>query len=149
MRLPNGSTMYSMNRVARRGVRPNGYFSAALLLVVGLTTAACQSLRAYEGPKLKRDEVAQVDGDLRISAGAPMSLILRRVDDLDLGLRYNGARLLPGQHDVLIDCTVTETKHVSRHHLVVDVAAGHKYRFVADTGPGNRECENVRLIELN
>jgi hypothetical protein len=115
--------------------------------MVGLMLAACQSLKTYDGPKLPRDEVARIWGDLRISAGAPMSLILRRVGAMDLGLRYRGVNVLPGQHDVLIDCTVTESRHISRHHLTVEVAAGRTYRFEADTSPGNRECANVRLVE--
>ncbi len=106
----------------------------------------CQSLQAYEGRKLRSDEVAQVDGDLRLS-GAPLFVILRRVDDLDLSVLQSSVKLLPGEHDVLIDCTVTESKHTSRHHLTIDVEAGRSYRFVADTAPGNRQCSVVRLVE--
>lgn len=131
---------------AYRLLPDGGVLHLLLAFMVLLTLTACQSLNVYEGPKLARDDVAGIRGDLRISAGAPMSLILRRVDGADLGLRYNGANVLPGEHDVLIDCTVTETSHISRHHLTVEVAAGRTYRFAADTGPGNRECTNVRLV---
>ncbi|HTE41683.1 MAG TPA: hypothetical protein VK629_12685 [Steroidobacteraceae bacterium] len=112
-----------------------------------VSTVGCQTLQAYDGSKLRDNEVARVEGDLSLAAGAPISVILRRIDELDLGLLQSGAKVLPGEHDVLIDCTVTESKHTSRHHLTIDVAAGRKYRFVAETARGNRECSAVQLIE--
>jgi hypothetical protein len=57
--------------------------------------------------------------------------------------------VLPGEHSLLIDCTVTESKQTRRHHLDVDVDAGVKYRLVANTGPGNRECTDVQLVATN
>lgn len=108
---------------------------------------ACEALRTYEGTHRPADEIARISGDLRFRAGAPISVILRRVDEFDLGLRYSGADLLPGKHHLLVDCTVTETGHVSRHHLDVDVDAGSRYKLVANTLPGNRECSDVQLVE--
>jgi len=117
-------------------------------LIVGLTLVGCESLRSYEGPRLPDSELAHIAGDLRVTSGAPLSVILRRVDNVDLGLRYSGVDVLPGAHSLLIDCTVTESKHTSRHHLDVDVYAGVKYRLVANTGPGNRECVDVQLVSV-
>jgi hypothetical protein len=119
-----------------------------LIFIVGLTMIGCASQRGYEGPSQSASDVAHIAGDSRI-AGAPLSVILRRVDDLDLGLWYSGVDVLPGEHTLLIDCTVTESKQTSRHHLDVDVDAGVKYRIVAATTPGNRECMDVQLVSTN
>jgi len=118
-------------------------------VIVCLTLFGCESLRGYEGARRPSSELAHIVGDMRVTAGTPLSIILRRVDSLDLGLRYNGIDVLPGAHSLLIDCTVTESKHTSRHHLDVDVYAGVKYRLVADTGPGNRECRDVQMVSVN
>ena len=118
------------------------------IVVIGLTLAGCGSVRIYEGPSRSARDVAHIAGDSRI-AGAPLSVILRQVDDQDLGLLYSGVEVLPGEHSLLIDCTVTESKQTSRHHLDVDVDAGVKYRIVGTTGPGNRECTDVQLISTN
>jgi hypothetical protein len=119
------------------------------ILSIGLMLSGCDSLRAYEGPRRPRSELAHIVGDSRVSAGAPLAIILRRVDELDVGLRYNSVLVSPGAHTLLIDCTVTESKHTSRHHLDVDVDAGVKYRLVADTARGNRECAAVQLVSVN
>lgn len=127
-------------------VRGVAWFVVALFMSAAL--AGCESLQLYEGARQDSREVARIVGDSRIS-GAPVSLILRRVDNRDVGLRYRGVEVLPGAYTLLIDCTVTESKHTSRHHLDVDVDAGVKYRLVAGTGRGNRECVDVQLVSVN
>ena len=101
--------------------------------------------QSYEGPKLPVDEVAHISGDLRITAGAPMSVILRKVDDRVLGLSENGVTVLPGPHRLLVDCLIRETGGASRHSIDAEVSAGRRYKLVADFGPGLRGCESVRL----
>jgi hypothetical protein len=118
-------------------------------LILGLTLAGCESLRGYEGPRLPDSELAHITADSRFASGMPLSIILRRVDSFDLGPRYSGVKVLPGAHSLLIDCTVTESRQTTRHHLDVEVYAGVKYRLVADTGPGNRECVDVQLVNAN
>jgi hypothetical protein len=120
-----------------------------IVSLISVLATGCQSLRAYDGPERESRELAHIAGDLRITAGAPLSIILRRVDNETLGLRYSGVDVLPGTHTLLIDCTVTESKQTSRHHLDVDVDAGVKYRLVANTGPGNRQCVDVQLVSVN
>jgi hypothetical protein len=122
---------------------------APCLWVILCLSAGCQSLRAYDGPQLQESELAHITGDSRFAYGVPLSIILRKVDGMEVGSRYNGVNVLPGTHSLLIDCTVTESKHISRHHLDVDVYAGVKYRLVADTGAGNRECVEVQLVSQN
>ena len=120
-------------------------FAPLLAVGVGLMLSACESLHLYEGEKRPTKELAQIAGHMRISGSLPVTVSLRRVDEEELGVRYRGAYVTPGEHDLLIDCTVTESKHTSRHHLRVTLDAGVKYRLVGNTGPGNRRCEDVQL----
>ena len=117
-----------------------------LALGVTLMLSACESVHLYEGDRRPTKELAQIAGNTRLSGSLPVTVAIRSVDEEELGVRYRGAYVLPGDHDLLIDCTVTESKHTSRHHLRVDVDAGVKYRLVASTGPGNRSCEDVQLV---
>jgi hypothetical protein len=122
------------------------YRQALVVLGIGLTLAGCESLVLTDGPPPPRDQLAQIVGDTRLGGSLPLVIAIRRIDGRELGLRYSGAYVAPGEHDLLIDCTVTESKHTSRHHLRVDVDAGVKYRLVADTGRGNRSCVEVQLV---
>jgi hypothetical protein len=117
-----------------------------VVLIVGLIVSGCESLHLYEGDKRPREQLALITGDSRLSGSLPIRAVIRRVDEEDLGMRFQGVYVLPGDHDLLIDCTVTESKSTSRHHLRVDVDAGVKYRLVANTGPGNRSCNEVELV---
>jgi hypothetical protein len=113
---------------------------ASLLLLAG-----CMTFKGYEGPRLPLDEVARVQGDYKMRAGAPVSLLLRQVDGLTVDVRFSEVDLLPGTHSLLIDCVVAGGAG-GRHRLEVDLAAGRRYVIVSETGPGNRECTDVRLI---
>jgi hypothetical protein len=110
-----------------------------------LACTGCMTQQSYEGPKLPADEVARISGDLRVTAGAPMSVILRKVDDRVLGLSENGVDVLPGPHRLLVDCLIRETGGSSRHSIDAEVSAGRRYKLVADFEPGLRGCESVRL----
>jgi hypothetical protein len=66
------------------------------------------------------------------------------VDGLAVDVRYSAVDLLPGIHTLLVDCSLLGGS-VSRHRLNVDVVADRRYMIVAETGPGNRECAEVRL----
>ncbi len=113
--------------------------------MVSLLLEGCMTLKGYEGPRLPLNEVARVQGDYKMRAGAPVSLLLRQVDGLTVDVRFSEVDLLPGQHSLLIDCVLTEGAG-GRHRLEVDLAAGRRYVIVAETGPGNRECTDVRLL---
>lgn len=101
--------------------------------------------QGYEGPRLASDEVAHISGDLRITAGAPISAILRKVDDHVLGVSESGVDVLPGEHKLLVDCLIRETSSTSRHAIDATVQAGRRYKLVPDAAPGLRECASVRL----
>ena len=120
-----------------------------IYLIASVFVSGCETMRGYDGPSRPRSAVARIVSSMHISAGEPISIVIRRVDNTDVGVRFNSVDVLPGGHSLLIDCTVTESKLTSRHHLDVDVEAGGKYRLVANTRLGNRECDNVELIAVD
>lgn len=107
--------------------------------------SGCGTVQLYDGARRDADEVARVTGDLRINAGSPLTIVLREVDNTPLNIGQNAVEVLPGQHRFLVDCRIAETQSVSRHAIETDVAAGRRYRLVAETGPGLRECTQVTL----
>lgn len=116
------------------------WFAAVLLLCGG-----CMTQQIYDGEKRSRDDVAHISGDLRFTAGAPLSALLRQVDGRDLGVGENAVDVLPGSHRLLVDCRIRETDSTTRHSLEVEVSAGRRYKLVAETGARLRECTSVRL----
>jgi hypothetical protein len=89
--------------------------------------------------------VARISGDPVITAGSPITVVLRRVDEHDIGLTQTSVEVLEGEHDLLVDCRLAETKSVSRHSLKVTVYGGRKYRLRPESGPGLRGCSGVSL----
>lgn len=121
--------------------RHGAFWFAAVLLLCG----GCMTQQIYDGEKRSRDDVAHISGDLRFTAGAPLSALLRQVDGRDLGVGENAVDVLPGSHRLLVDCRIRETDSTTRHSLEVEVSAGRRYKLVAETGAGLRECTSVRL----
>jgi hypothetical protein len=115
--------------------------------VLGLTVicGGCMTVQMYDGPRRERGEVARISGDLRITAGAPLSVILRQVDGHTLNVGQTSVEVLPGTHKLLADCKIAETDSVTRHAIDVEVFAGRQYQLEAQTGPALRECTNVTL----
>jgi hypothetical protein len=124
-------------------VLPIGVVAACALL------AGCMTLQAYDGPRHSKDEVAHVKGDPHLRAGVPVSVFLRKIDERDLDPRYNAVDVLPGKHMLLVDCEVAETHSVTRFPLEMYLEPGTAYALEAETGPGNRACENVRVKVLD
>jgi hypothetical protein len=123
-----------------------------LRLCLAVTVAACSgcmSVQLYEGPKRDRDEVARISGDPVVTAGSPITVVLRQVDDQNIGLTQSSVDVLEGEHRLLVDCRIAETKSVSRHALEVEVSGGRNYRLRAETGPGLRECTGVTLEAID
>ena len=118
--------------------------AAPLLLVAG-----CMTVQGYDGERRERDEVARISGDLRVTAGAPVTVILRRVDGRQLSVGESSVDVLPGSHKLLVDCRIAETDSVSRHALDVEVSADRRYRLVAEAEPGLRGCSAVSLQALD
>jgi hypothetical protein len=116
-----------------------------LLLPAALMVTGCSTLRAYDGPAREPDEVAVISGDLRFTAGAPLSLLLRSVDGQPLDARYNGVEVLPGKHVFVVDCVLRETQSTSRHEVTAEVDPGTHYGFTAEMAPAMRGCASVEL----
>ena len=103
-------------------------------------TAGCGSLRAYEGERLPAGERAVVRADPALSAGLPVEVILRKVDDYEVPVGRRSVELAPGSHRFVVDCRVPEAGVVTRFVLDEEVEAGGSYRLVADaTARGCRE----------
>jgi hypothetical protein len=119
----------------------------AVLLM--LACAGCGTAQVYEGPKRGSDEVAHISGDFVVTAGAPVTVILRQVDGRDLSVGQSSVEVLPGTHHLLVDCRIAETQSVTRHDIETEVSAGRHYRLAAETSPGLRGCTNVTVAETN
>jgi hypothetical protein len=115
------------------------------LVAIALACGGCMSAQLYDGPKRDRDEVARISGDPVVTAGSPITVVLRQVDDHDIGLTQTSVEVLEGKHTLLVDCRIAETGGGSRHSLEVDVTGGRKYRLRAEAGPALRECSGVTL----
>jgi hypothetical protein len=109
-----------------------------------LMSGGCMTLQSYEGEKLSASEVARISGDLRFT-NAPVTVILRQVDGRTLSVSESAVEVLPGPHTLLADCRIAERSSVSRHTIEAEVAAGRRYKLVAETGSGMQGCLEVRL----
>ncbi|HEY5758246.1 MAG TPA: hypothetical protein VIU34_20610 [Steroidobacter sp.] len=117
--------------------------------MTAVLTGGCMSVQLYDGPKRNKDEVARITGDPVVTAGSPVTVILRQVDGHDIGVTQTSVEVLEGKHNLLVDCRIAETKGGSRHSLDVEVFGGRKYRLRAETGPALRECTGVTLESVD
>ena len=63
--------------------------SSSVHVLLGCRCAGCggcMSAQLYDGPKRDRDEVARITGDPVFTAGSPITVVLRQVDDRDIGI---------------------------------------------------------------
>ena len=58
----------------------------SLLAIAAVLAGGCMSVQLYDGPKRDRDEVARITGDPVVTAGSPVTVILRQVDGRDIGV---------------------------------------------------------------
>lgn len=119
-------------------------YSAAAIGVLGL--AACATYQAYDGPAHSSSDTAIVRGDAKLRAALPLALVIRSVDGRAVDLRYSSVALAAGHHEIIVDCQVGDAKGTtSRHHVVLDVQGGERYRLQADMKPRDKTCERVYL----
>ena len=117
-------------------------------LLAGLTLfAGCATERTYEGPARPAAELATIEGAPRVNAGLPLAPVLRKVDDLVVGIEYSRVSVLPGTHRVIVDCVMSETHTTTRFPLEIETYAGRRYVLVAESAPGNQRCGAVRVDE--
>lgn len=117
----------------------------SLVALAATLGGGCMSVQLYDGPKRDQDEVARISGDPVVTAGSPITVVLRQVDGRDMNVAQTTVEVLEGKHELLVDCRIAETKAVTRHVVEAEVFGGRKYRLRADTGPALRECIGVRL----
>lgn len=115
------------------------------LVAIAPLCSGCLSTKLYEGAKRDANEVARITGDPVFTAGSPITVVLRRVDEHDISITQTSVEVLEGEHDLLVDCRLAENKSVSRHALKVTVYGGRKYRLRPESGPGLRGCSDVAL----
>ncbi|MGH8242831.1 MAG: hypothetical protein ACRETY_05705 [Steroidobacteraceae bacterium] len=120
------------------------YMKGRVPFVAAALLAGCATERAYEGPRLPAEERAIVRADPVVSAGLPVQVRIRKADGRDIGLSASNVELPPGRHTLVVDCLVAETDALRRFTLETELAAGGRYRLVANATA--RNCEAVELI---
>ena len=116
---------------------------AGAWLAVLLT--GCAATPGYEGPRRAAGEVAVVSASLPVTAGAPVTVRLRKVDGAVIAFGVWRVELEPGQHQLLVDCTTRDPDRTARFGLDVDVDAGTRYRLVPVVGSPQEGCTAVAL----
>ena len=114
------------------------------ILCAAALQAGCGTMQAYEGTRLPAGERAVVHADPSVSAGLPVEVILRKVDDFELQVSSASVELRPVAHRFIVDCRVPEAGVVTRFVIDAEVAAGGRYRLVADATA--RGCRSVELL---
>jgi len=107
--------------------------------------ASCATRQAYEGPARPTGQVAVVEGDPKFRL-APVSVFLRSVDGQPLRDTQSSASLLPGEHELTVDCVVAESGDRQRMRLQVVLQAGVRYHLEPQLVLANQSCESVRLV---
>lgn len=120
-----------------------GLMLAAATLGATLGAAGCGHLQAYAGARLPKADRAVVRADPSVSAGLPVQVILRKVDEYEVPVSKTVVELQPGRHSFLVDCRVPEAGVVTRFAIEAEVVAGGSYRLVADAT--SRGCREVVL----
>lgn len=118
-------------------------FARAAAALSPLLLLGCTALQAYDGPALPRAEVAILRADPVLSAGLPVEVVLRKVDERRVPPARNVVAVLPGTHTLMVDCRLPEQGSTTRFVLEVDLEAGASYRLEADATA--RECRDVSL----
>jgi hypothetical protein len=112
-------------------------------LLACLALAACGSFRAYEGSPLEASGRALVRADPAFTAGLPVQVLLRKVDEIAVPASRSSVELAPGRHVFVVDCRLMETGSTTRFVVEAEVEAGAAYRLEAEaTAVG---CERVEL----
>ena len=118
---------------------------ALMCVLAGCGLQACMTVQTYDGPRREKDEVAHISGDMQFNGNAPISVVLRRVDEHVLSVGQSAVDVLPGKHTLLVDCRIQETGGVSRFSIEHEFFAGERYKLTAETGAGLRECTAVHI----
>lgn len=116
----------------------------ALALLCAMTLA-CTTQQAYSGAARAADEVALIKGDPKFRL-TPVAVYLRSVDGKALADTQASVQVLPGEHELVVDCVVSTSGDRQRIRLQIMVQAGERYRLEPQLVGANQACETVRLI---
>lgn len=114
-----------------------------LAILAGALCASCASVTV--GEITPAAPAAYLSADPRFNAGLPVTVALRKIDEIELSPFHSRARLAPGPHRLLVDCSVAGTQSTARFVINLDAVPGAHYRLAADLAPGNRRCAEVRV----
>lgn len=118
---------------------------AAIALVCAMLLA-CSTQQAYSGAARPAEEVALIKGDPKFRL-TPVAAYLRSVDGGVLGDTQSSVQVLPGEHELVVDCVVSSSGDRQRIRLQIVVQAGERYRLEPQLVGANQSCETVRLIK--
>lgn len=118
----------------------------ALIAVACAMLLACATQQAYPGAARPADQVALIKGDPKFRL-APVAAYLRSVDGEAVGDTQYSVQVLPGEHELVVDCVVSTSGDRQRIRLQVVVQAGEQYRLEPQLVSANQACETVRLIK--
>jgi hypothetical protein len=107
---------------------------------------ACSTQQAYSGAARPAEEVALIKGDPKFRL-APVAAYLRSVDDQVMGDTQSSVQVLPGEHELVVDCVVTTSGDRQRVRLQIVVKAGERYRLEPQLSGANQVCDTVRMIK--
>lgn len=118
------------------------------ILLMGILAglAGCGTERAYEGPEKPMAEAALIVGAPQMTSGVPIKAVIRKVDNRVPKFGMSTMAVLPGRHEVLVDCVMANHATV-RFPLVIEAEAGRQYVLRAESTPGNRTCADVKVDE--
>lgn len=134
-----------LNKRGECGLVPVTLFVRMVVALCGGALSACAATPGYQGPVRGAAEVAVVSASLPITAGAPVTVQLRKVDDTVIPFGVWRVELLPGKHELLVDCSTRNPARTSRHRLPVEVEAGGRYHLVPVAGTPQEGCTTVTL----
>ena len=127
----------------------NNFVNSRALLALSISVCSgCTTVNMAEDTKAAAanapPQLAHISGDYHVTAGAPVSVLLRSVDDQPLKFWQTAVDVNSGEHRLLVDCRVKEGEKLSRYELNVSVDANVSYALVADANP-QYGCTAVRL----
>jgi hypothetical protein len=117
------------------------------LVVLAWLTSACGTLPVAAGDGESGEPAGTIWGDYKWRFNSPVNVYLRKVDDRSLSSFEYSAKVLPGEHELLVDCGVGKSNNPSRYIIKVKTEPGVSYRLKAVLASGNRECSGVELVE--
>ncbi|MCW8846940.1 MAG: hypothetical protein OQK99_13990 [Gammaproteobacteria bacterium] len=117
----------------------------AVAMCLCATLLACSTQQAYEGSARPATEVALIKGDPKFRL-APVATFIRSVDGVAMGDTQASVEVLPGEHELVVDCVVSSSGDRHRVHLQAVVEAGESYRLEPQMGSANQACVGVVMV---